>query len=447
MTKAKRSRADVFLSDDTGQRLGWRLQLRCLPSGSATWIFRYTHNGKRNQINLGNLQTLDIQSARGVATGYADIYKETPDVMGKLRSDEDAKQSAILLTQAKAAADLEFQIKRDKFTLSALMSLYSDYLAKQGKTTTSRDVVSLSKHLSTLASKPAAEVTKNDLVKIQRSLLDDGKGRTANKLRSFVRAAYGLILRADSDATTPAAALEFATTGRVESNPAASLAVAKGYNGTRDRVLTYEELTKLLEQATNAGAVGIAVRATILLGGQRMAQLLRATVTDIQDGFLVLLDPKGKRDLPRRHPIPLEGLAGDVITEALNRATALKTQWLFTSTGKVQLHRDSVSDYITGVSAAFIKSGVSSTPFTLADLRRTIETRLAGLGISKDARAYLQSHGLSGVQTRSYDRHDYEQEKRHALQTLHQWIYPKKRTSRSTTQTKKSPKPKPGGKL
>ena len=111
--------------------------------------------------------------------------------MGKLRSDEDAKQSAILLTQAKAAADLEFQIKRDKFTLSALMSLYSDYLAKQGKTTTSRDVVSLSKHLSTLASKPAAEVTKNDLVKIQRSLLDDGKGRTANKLRSFVRAAYG----------------------------------------------------------------------------------------------------------------------------------------------------------------------------------------------------------------------------------------------------------------
>jgi len=80
---------------------------------------------------------------------------------------------------------------------------------------------------------------------VQRTLLDAGKGRTANKLRSYVRAAYALVLRSDSDATSPAAALSFATTGRVESNPAALLAVAKGFNGTRDRVLTDDELSML----------------------------------------------------------------------------------------------------------------------------------------------------------------------------------------------------------
>ena len=210
------------------------------------------------------------------------------------------------------------------------MILYVAYLTKQGKVTSARDVTSLSQHLAPLANKPAAEISKRDLVSVQRTLLDAGKGRTANKLRSFVRAAYALVLRAESDATSPAAALDFATIGGVESNPAALLAVAKGFNGTRDRVLTDIELFTLLDHAkAYPGLAGLAVRATVFLGGQRMAQLLRASLTDIKDGFLVLLDPKGKRDVPRRHPIPLEGMAGVVIAEAVDRANNLKTDWLF----------------------------------------------------------------------------------------------------------------------
>ena len=35
-----------------------------------------------------------------------------------------------------------------------------------------------------------------------------------------------------------------------------------------------------------------------------------------------------------------------------------------------------------------------------------------------EVRAHLQSHGLGGVQARHYDRHDYLEEKRGALETL-----------------------------
>lgn len=420
--KAKKNGADVFLSDDTGQRLGWRLVLRCLPSGSATWIFRYTHEGKRHPIILGNFPALDIQAARVEATNYAAIYKDYPDVLGKLQADEQAKQAAIEAEQEKVAAVENSQQQRDKYTLSGLMALYVAHLTKQGKIASARDVISLSKHLSPIAARPAAEITKRDLVTIQRVLLDSGKGRTANKLRSFVRSAYALVLNSESDATAPAAALDFAITGRVESNPAALLAVAKGFNGTLDRVLANDELCGLLDHAQQSGAVGLAVRAAILLGGQRMIQLLRATATDVQDDFLVLLDPKGKRDMPRKHPIPLEGKAGEVIAEAVVRAKSLKTQWLFSSDGKVKLHRDTVSKYISAVSNEFVASGKSTAPFIMADLRRTLETRMAGLGIPKDIRAQLQSHGLGGVQSRHYDRHEYEHEKRDALRRLHQWI-------------------------
>jgi len=58
-------------------------------------------------------------------------------------------------------------------------------------------------------------------------------------------------------------------------------------------------------------------------------------------------------------------------------------------------------------------------PFTVGDLRRTVETRLAALGVSLEVRGQLQSHGLGGVQARHYDRHDYLNEKREALEILY----------------------------
>jgi hypothetical protein len=421
--KAKKTKADVFLSDDTGQRLGWRLVLRCLPSGSATWIFRYTHIGKRYPINLGNFPNLDIPSARRTASNYADIYNNNTDVIGKLQADTHAKKAATEASQARDLLDEQTRQRRDQYTLSNLMALYVEYLTKLEKVDSARNVTSLSKHLAPLNDKPAAEITTGDLVAIQRTLLDAGKGRTANKLRSFVRAAYALVLRAKSDATSPAAAQDFATIGGVESNPAALLAVAKGFNGTRDRVLTDIELFTLLDHAKDyPGLAGLAVRATVFLGGQRMAQLLRSSLADIKDGFLVLLDPKGKRDVPRRHPIPLEGMAGTIIAEAVERAKNLKTKWLFSGEGKMPVTAGTVSDYVIKVSKEFNLTGISTEPFSMADLRRTVETRLAGMEVSKDIRAQLQSHGLSGVQIRHYDRHNYEKEKRQALRVLHSWI-------------------------
>ncbi len=51
-------------------------------------------------------------------------------------------------------------------------------------------------------------------------------------------------------------------------------------------------------------------------------------------------------------------------------------------------------------------------------LRSGIETALASLGVGREIRAQLQSHGLGGVQDRHYDDHDYMTEKRAALQGL-----------------------------
>ena len=56
----------------------------------------------------------------------------------------------------------------------------------------------------------------------------------------------------------------------------------------------------------------------------------------------------------------------------------------------------------------------------MRDLRRTVETHMAALGISSDVLAQIQSHGLGGVQARHYGCHDYMPEKRAALQV---WVH------------------------
>lgn len=63
-----------------------------------------------------------------------------------------------------------------------------------------------------------------------------------------------------------------------------------------------------------------------------------------------------------------------------------------------------------------LANGTATAQFQFSDLRRTAETRLAALGVSKDVRAQLQSHGLGGVQARHYDQYEYMDEKRAALE-------------------------------
>ena len=61
-------------------------------------------------------------------------------------------------------------------------------------------------------------------------------------------------------------------------------------------------------------------------------------------------------------------------------------------------------------------------PFNLRDIRRTCETRLAAIGINKDTRAQLLSHGISGVQAKHHDRYDYLAEKREALEVWEHYL-------------------------
>lgn len=248
-----------------------------------------------------------------------------------------------------------------------------------------------------------------------RKVREAGKERAAGILRSYLSAAFNAAKRAPFDSALPADLIPFA----IEHNPVDAIPAIAVQRG--DRTLSPAELRTYLGhilrvgQADSAGPelADAALLLALLAGGQRIAQLLRAKVSDFDEeaGTLRLWDGKGKRRTAREHVLPLAPRAIELVTSLVRRTQALGgEQWLFASWKDARM-----ADETPGKRAADICEVMGCESFNLRDIRRTVETMLAALGISKDTRAQLLSHGISGVQAAHYDRHEYVEEKRAAL--------------------------------
>ena len=84
-------------------------------------------------------------------------------------------------------------------------------------------------------------------------------------------------------------------------------------------------------------------------------------------------------------------------------------EYIFSTTaGEKPIHHTSLPSIIKVIATASAeKTRISGAPFQGRDIRRRIETRLQVLGVSREVRALLLSHGrTSGVQQKHYERHD-----------------------------------------
>lgn len=378
--------------------------------------------------------------------------RHTIGTHGQITADEARKQAAIKLGQMTSGADLNAdkraaRVAREAeragmdaaagFTVKALCDWYVKHQRGLGKQSVTDAAGIFAKYVepSEFASIPAKDLTAKQATAMIRTVIEAGHKRTAAKLRAYLRAAYALAQGADTNPQAPAALVLFG----VEVNPIASTAAIKNASGARDVTLTDDELGEAVRvlrsrrEAAHDDALA-AIELSLVLGGQRLAQVLRiqASDVDLEARTVVLLDPKGRRETARRHVLPLTAAAVELI-EAINKVR--RADWLFGEKNAKpaaegmkarsgQTHKDTVArkggallaDVQAAVAARLGDKAPKRPKLEARDLRRTAETMLAGMGISKDVRAQLLSHGLGGVQGRHYDQHDYMTEKRNALQ-------------------------------
>jgi hypothetical protein len=99
--------------------------------------------------------------------------------------------------------------------------------------------------------------------------------------------------------------------------------------------------------------------------------------------------------------------------------------YLFTvSGGKAAAVPHTLAAAMRALSETMVETGEVDRTITPGAIRRTVETRLAALGVRDEVLARLLSHGLGGVQARNYNVHKYDVEKRTALETLRSRLDP-----------------------
>jgi integrase len=368
------------------------------PQGVKAYVFEAKLNRQTIRRTIGDVRAWTIDAARNEANRLRVTLDEGDDPREIERQQHAAK-----------AAEQASQIERETYTLEKLLGAYCDYLKSLERKShaAARSIfrVHVLEAWPKVAALPANMVTGEQIADMMRMVIEQGKGRTANKLRSYMRAAYQVAKAARSKASIPLAFKAY----NVKSNPASDTEPDESANKADKNPLSADELRTYWQAIKPMpGFIGSVLRLHLLTGGQRIEQLVSLLVSNVAPGSITLMDGKGRPGkAPRPHTVPLTPLAA----AALQGCNPVGTYAISIDSGKTHL---SAKTFSTWAGAA----GVGIKGFKAKRIRSGVETILAAARISSDHRGRLQSHGIAGVQNRHYDGHHYLDEKRHALDVL-----------------------------
>jgi len=395
--------------------LGGYLEARRLAKAVMLY-WRYKINGKADRVVIGAYDSsAPPKSIKPTTKGYS--VKAAMAKAGELALKHSENIShggyrAALRSEAELArVEAEAAVDRSLQTLRKMLIAYCDHLEAKGRPS-HKDARSIFNcHIFTpwpeIADRPACEVSTDNIVDMLRRTLQSGRGRTSNKLRSYLMAAFKVAMAARTDHSVP---VEFKAYG-VSANPVPPLGQeARLHNKADKNPLSLDDLQAYWKAISAvAGPRGAMLRLHLLSGGQRVEQLIKLRTADVKKGAIVLLDSKGRPGKgPRAHKLPVVGKMQPDIASLANGG-----EFVF-----------SLNEGETRVSAGMMANWAKAAAPDIADfkikrIRSGVETLLAAAGVSMEIRGRLQSHGIHGVQATHYDAHDYLPEKAKALEVLH----------------------------
>ncbi len=250
--------------------------------------------------------------------------------------------------------------------------------------------------------RPIGDLAQADVHALLDKLVADGRTGIAREVRKHLSRLFNF---AAARALIPA-------------SPMAGMRRRDLTQAVKERSLSDAEVRALWVATGEMGyAYGPAVR-LLLLTGQRKSEWLRARWSEIDSDERLLVLPRERFKSRRGHVVPLEGEAWRIV-EGLPRWR--KGDALFSTSGGVTpVSGDSKAkarlDRLVLAELRKAAGDPKSTmePFTLHDLRRTCETRMARLSVGREVRDAVLGHARDGLQ-RTYNKHDYLKEKREAL--------------------------------
>jgi integrase len=346
------------------------LYLIVQPSGHRSWAVRYRSGNRSRKHTLGPYPALDLKAARTFA-GKA------------LRAVAEGRDPGHEKIQARA-------LQPD--TVETVIQLFIERhcLRTNRPRTVTETKRLLHRHvLPRWRNRLLRDITRRDVLDLLDDIVDAGAPIEANRVLSATRKMFNWSLQRDILSASPCVGVK-----------------APSAECPRDRVLSDEELRNVWHAADRLGGPFGALVKLLILPGQRRAEVGGMRWSEI-DGELWTL-PASRTKNGRKHDVPFGRIALDILA-SLPRIG----DFVFGATGARP-----ASDYAQRKRRLDALLPADMPPWRLHDLRRTVASGLARLGVSLPTIERLLNHssgsfaGIVGV----YQRHDFAAEKKQAAE-------------------------------
>ena len=350
------------------------LILRVSPNGTKAWTVVYVReiDGSKRRFTLGRFPAISLEKARTRALKAATAVSEGDDPSEQKR----ARKTAL--------------------TVEDIGRLYLEKHAKRHKRTWREDERVLSADVYPRIGKiKAVAVKRRDLLDILEAKTDAGKLTSANRLLAVIRKLFNWAVEQDYLQVSPVAGIK-----------------PPGKAVRRDRVLTNYEIATIWQTLPNAALADQTrdIFRLLFLTGQRSGEVcgMRRDEIDMMNAIWTIPGSRTKNGLT--HVVPLARPAIEIVQKWHDGAGEGDDAPLFTRTGE-PIASNAIAH------AARLRLQVAKSHWTPHDIRRTVATGMAGIGIAPHFIEACLNHisGFKAGVAGTYNRNTYEPEKRRAL--------------------------------
>ena len=369
------------------------LVLRITSNGARSFAYRFRHPHSRKTLRatIGPYPATRLEAARKRAKDMAAQVADGTNPI-ELRSAE--REAAPARTfEALAARYLKEHAERHKRPRSA-----------------EEDRRNLAVHvLPKWSKRDFRTIRRADVIELIEAIVSAGKHAAGNRVHSLISKIFSFAIDADL----------------LEANPAARLR-KRGVEKVGRRLLSDDEIRVFwrgIVVSPISRPVGLALRLALLTAA-RASEIAGARKDEFQNldqpEQAVWLVPSERAKNRMTHLIPLAPLAIETVKNAIELSG--HSEFVFPT----RLNRDGPIDRhtLTVAMVRFAKSLKAPTAKTWQqeiptphDLRRTVSTRLARMGIAKEIRDRALNHitSLRDPESRHYNLHEFQSEKRDAF--------------------------------
>ncbi|WKZ32019.1 MAG: tyrosine-type recombinase/integrase [Thermodesulfobacteriota bacterium] len=342
-----------------------------------TWVFRYTFDAERKLITLGEYPVMGLEEARKEAAEAKLKVKKGIDP-GTIKKIEKAERQASPTFEELVSEFWDRELSKQKSGADRRRLLLKDVVPVWGRL-------------------KVKDIKRRHIV----VLLDEIEKRSKST-RNHVHGVLGRLFNFAAER------------GVIEDSPCTR--IKKPKEESRSRVLSDKEI-KLVWAALDPSnkkidmyvITKLALR-MILLTGQRPGEVAGMSLEELTpEGFWTI--PAERMKGSEAHTVPLCPLALETIERA--RSFSGDCPFVFRSS-----YKENAPVTRAALSRAVVRHWKAmglKEAFTPHDLRRTLRTRLAELGIDDIVAEKVIGHRLQGMLA-VYNRHSYDMEKRHTLE-------------------------------